>query len=109
MPKPPRLNQLCDIYTMDENFRGDKTKVYVKEKVKCRFFEYSSDITNNEGEYISYDAYMHIGNDCTVEKNFYIDVCERTYMVNYAGHTRNLNGDVFMQFLGLVESYAADS
>lgn len=102
----PRLNQTCTISSISINEYGDKTKATLSSGVKCRFFESSGKIKDPKGEYIQYDAYCHLPPDTIVQKGQLLTINSKDYQIEYAGHTRDLNGDVFFQFVTLNQVYA---
>lgn len=106
MPKIPRLNQQCSIYSNTIDHRGERTKQLVADKVQCRYAEASKDITNAQGEYVEYTGSLWLENQPIVEKGYFINLCEKDYLVIEARHTVDLNGNVLLQFLRLREDYA---
>lgn len=106
MPIVPRLNQLCTISTVARTASGTPTKTAIATNVPCRFFRASGNVENDKGQSISYEGKMHMGADTIVEKGYFITIDSRDYQVLRAGHTRDLKGVVFMQFLMLKLQYA---
>jgi len=101
----PRLNNLCSIYDVTKDFRGEFTTTLVKDNARCRFSVSSEIIESSDGQSNKFIMQGWINAGFEVNKGQIVVFENRTFIIDLANTTKNLKGNDFFQYLEAREYY----
>jgi hypothetical protein len=101
-----KLTDTCTISNATYSDRGDRTKVLVASDVPCDFTQSSGRVEDPRGQWVSYNAYLHMKQTPAVNKGYIFTLDGVDYEAEFAVYIKDNNGNKFMQFVALNEVYA---
>ena len=104
----PRLNNLCNIYHVEKDFRGEFTLNLCDDNRKCRFSITSENVNTAEGQINRFILKGHINSGLEVKKGQVVEFECKTFKIILAETTKALSGKDFFQYLEGEEFYATN-